>query len=45
MGASLSRATLEDNFGEKKIATPVTAPAVTDNRAFEILANWDVKTW
>ena len=35
--------TLEDNFGEKKIATPVTAPAVTDNRAFEILANWDVK--
>ncbi|QQU77567.1 ABC transporter substrate-binding protein [Corynebacterium striatum] len=35
--------TLEDNFGEKKIATPVTVPAVTDNRAFEILANWDVK--
>lgn len=35
--------TLEDNFGEKKIATPVTAPAVTDNRAFEILADWDVK--
>ncbi|MDK8843047.1 ABC transporter substrate-binding protein [Corynebacterium striatum] len=35
--------TLEDNFGEKKIAAPVTAPAVTDNRAFEILADWDVK--
>lgn len=35
--------TLEDNFGEKKIATPVSAPAVTDNRAFEILADWDVK--
>lgn len=35
--------TLEDNFGEKKIAAPVSAPAVTDNRAFEILADWDVK--
>lgn len=35
--------TLEDNFGEKKIAAPVSVPAVTDNRAFEILADWDVK--
>lgn len=33
---------IEDNFGEKDVTLPVERAAVTDNRAFEILADWDV---
>lgn len=35
--------TVTDNFGEKEIALPLERPAVTDNRAFEILNNWGVE--
>ncbi|MDN5902685.1 MAG: iron ABC transporter substrate-binding protein, partial [Corynebacterium casei] len=34
---------VEDNFGEKTISLPVENPVVTDNRAFELLAEWDVE--
>ena len=34
---------IEDNFGEKTISLPVETPVVTDNRAFELLAEWDVE--
>lgn len=34
---------LEDNFGSKTVNTPVESAAVTDNRAFEVLAQWDVE--
>ena len=34
---------IEDNFGEKTISLPVETPVVTDNRAFELLADWDVE--
>ncbi|MDN6100374.1 MULTISPECIES: siderophore ABC transporter substrate-binding protein [Corynebacterium] len=33
---------IEDNFGEKTVTLPVERAAVTDNRAFEILSDWDV---
>lgn len=34
---------VEDNTGEKTISLPVETPVVTDNRAFELLAEWDVE--
>src|SRR5699024_5355559 len=34
---------VEDNFGEKTVSMPVEKPVVTDNRAFELLAEWDVE--
>lgn len=34
---------IEDNTGEKTISLPVESPVVTDNRAFELLAEWDVE--
>lgn len=40
--ADASSITLEDNFGEKSVTTPVENPAVTDNRAFAVLAQWDI---
>ncbi|AKE38667.1 ABC-type enterochelin transport system, periplasmic component [Corynebacterium camporealensis] len=33
---------IEDNFGEKTVQLPAQRVAVTDNRAFEQLADWDV---
>ncbi|HCT9180999.1 TPA: ABC transporter substrate-binding protein [Corynebacterium aurimucosum] len=40
--ADSSTITLEDNFGSKEVALPVENPAVTDNRAFSVLAQWDI---
>lgn len=40
--ADASTITLEDNFGSKDITLPVESPAVTDNRAFSVLAQWDI---
>lgn len=40
--AGASTITLEDNFGSKEVTLPVENPAVTDNRAFSILAQWDI---
>src|SRR5690625_7887897 len=33
---------IEDNFGEKTISLPVEKPVVTDNRAFELLHDWEI---
>ena len=35
--------TVEDNYGSKTVKQPVENPAVTDNRAFAVLAQWDIK--
>ena len=35
--------TVEDNYGSKTVEQPVENPAVTDNRAFAVLAQWDIK--
>lgn len=40
--ADSSTITLADNFGSKEVALPVENPAVTDNRAFSVLAQWDI---
>lgn len=40
--ADASTITLEDNFGSKDVTAPVENPAVTDNRAFAVLAQWDI---
>ena len=40
--ADSSTITLEDNSGSKEVALPVENPAVTDNRAFSVLAQWDI---
>ena len=40
--ADASTITLEDNFGSKDVTTPVENPAVADNRAFAVLAQWDI---
>src|SRR5699024_11653063 len=34
---------VEDNFGEKPVSMSVEKSVVTDNRAFELLAEWDVE--
>ncbi|MDY3126667.1 MAG: ABC transporter substrate-binding protein [Corynebacterium sp.] len=43
VGASANSLVITDNYGEKTIPQPVETVVVTDNRAFEILADWGVK--
>ncbi len=40
--SSESLITVEDNYGTQEIALPVERVAATDNRSFEILADWGV---
>lgn len=40
--AGASTITVEDNFESKEVTLPVENPAVTDNRAFSVLAQWDI---
>lgn len=40
--AAENTVTVEDNHGEQTVAQPVENVAATDNRAFELLAQWEI---
>ncbi|RNE48710.1 siderophore ABC transporter substrate-binding protein [Corynebacterium alimapuense] len=39
---STSTVTIEDNFGTQEVALPIERVAATDNRSFQILADWGI---
>ena len=41
-GAGAGSVTIEDNYGSVEVALPVQRVATTDNRSFEVLADWEV---